>query len=193
MPLGVLENSYSNLYDGDDHPTAHALIPTIPPGTDCRHRKHAERASEFPPCKYGCTYLIVQQEQGHDDRICASSVILGAGKKMVSFEPRPGPESIPGLIQRAQPHSRSVTGCYTHRSSQDRDIYHEEDQKNKDYKADRPQGMCSSSRLLMPIPLIIVSTGGYPPDRFLPRCKGRQVLYRDGGQLRVRCRHLQSH
>jgi hypothetical protein len=63
------------------------LDPYHPTRSNCRHYNHAERAAKFPPCKYGYTYLIVQQEQGHDDRICASSVILGAGKKMVSFEP----------------------------------------------------------------------------------------------------------
>jgi hypothetical protein len=62
MPLGVLESLYNNLYNGSNHPMARALIPTIPPGSDCRHCKHAERAAEFPPCKSGYTYLIIQQD-----------------------------------------------------------------------------------------------------------------------------------
>ncbi|KAH8084055.1 hypothetical protein HD553DRAFT_324205 [Filobasidium floriforme] len=58
MPMGVLESLYNSLYSGSDHPTAHALIPTIPPNSHCRHCKHAEHAAEFPPGKYGCAYLI---------------------------------------------------------------------------------------------------------------------------------------
>lgn len=83
----VFEHSTRSLYSTDpSRKNFHPLIPTIPPKTDARHIHHAARREDFTEQEYGATYLIVQQEQGHDDRVCASGVILGEGARSMTGE-----------------------------------------------------------------------------------------------------------
>lgn len=81
----TFETSTQTLYATDPaRKNAYPIIPTIPPESDVRHVHHALRKEAFPANEFGTTYLIVQQEQGHDDRVCASGVILGEGARQMT-------------------------------------------------------------------------------------------------------------